>query len=167
MDRKTVSKIPALLVSAALIAAPVMTFAQTATTEPATPEATTPEVMPAAPAETAVAPAETAPAFVVPEGYVAVADMTTLTADTLKGVDLLASDGSSVGEISDVELSADGAVTGVIVDVGGFLGMGTHTVKLMLDQISFYENADKALVAHVAMDKAALEALPEYTMPAQ
>lgn len=183
MNRKTASKIPALLVSAALIAAPVMTFAQTTTTEPAAPEATTPapeattpEVMPA-PADTTTAPAATDPAvaaepaatasaYVIPEGYVAVTDMTMLTADTLKGVDVVDNAGADVGEVSDVELSAEGAVTGIILDIGGFLGMGEHTVKLSLDQITIYADADKDMIVNVPMDKAALEALPEYEAPA-
>lgn len=126
---------------------------------------------PAMAQETATTP--TAPAvvpdaptvFTPPEGYSLLPDWTTVTADTLQGAEIMGPDGASIGKVSDVELGADGAASGIIADIGGFLGMGTHTVKLGADQISLYRNADGAIIAHSTLTKEALEALPEYTPP--
>lgn len=149
-------KTATVIASAFLLAAPA--FAQTTT--PAAPTAPATTTAPAAPATT-TAPAATT-GFVAPEGYSLLSDWAAVTADQLKGVDIKGPEGSSIGEISDVELSTDGKVSGLIANIGGFLGMGTHTVKLGLDQVSLYANADKDLVAHSSLTKDALKALPEH-----
>jgi hypothetical protein len=38
--------------------------------------------------------------------------------------------GRKIGEIEDVLVSQDGKITGFIVEVGGFLGMGKHYVAV-------------------------------------
>lgn len=161
----------ALIASTFMIATPLM--AQT-------PPAATPapaETAPAATAPAATAPAATtAPAagttlatgsYTAPEGYTAIADFASVTADQLKGVDLHGPEAKDMGDVSDVELGADGKVSGVIADVGGFLGMGTHTVKLGLDEVGLFKNADGKIIAVTNKTVDALKATPEYTKPAQ
>jgi len=67
----------------------------------------------------------------------------------------------SIGKVGEVLLDKSGKVTGVIVDVGGFLGIGTHPVKLAWNQIKL-ANQDGSLRAVVNMDKNALKQMPEY-----
>jgi len=67
----------------------------------------------------------------------------------------------SIGKVSEVLLDNSGKVSGVIVDVGGFLGIGTHPVKLAWNQLKL-ANRDGSLQAVVNMDKAALKQMPEY-----
>jgi len=67
----------------------------------------------------------------------------------------------SIGKVSEVLLDNSGKVSGVIVDVGGFLGIGTHPVKLAWNQLKL-ANQDGSLQAVVNMDKAALKQMPEY-----
>lgn len=117
-------------------------------------------------------PAETAPAtpampsvtIVAPEGYT-VTEFSAVTADELKGLNLYDAEGNDIAEISDLEIGADNAVSKMVVDVGGFLGMGAHTVGLSPDQVTIYRNSDGDLKGYVTLDKAALEALPEYVAP--
>jgi sporulation protein YlmC with PRC-barrel domain len=66
-----------------------------------------------------------------------------------------------VGKISEVLIDESGKASGVVVDVGGFLGMGTHPVKLGWNQIKLV-NQDGGLRAVVNMDKNALKQMPEY-----
>ena len=122
-----------------------------------------------APAPAAAPATEAAPAvvgFTAPEGYSLLPDWKTVTADQLKGAEVYhAVDGAKVGDISDIVLSADNGVSGVVIDVGGFLGMGVHSVSLGADQISLYSNEGK-IIAATNLDKDALKALPAYEAPA-
>lgn len=73
----------------------------------------------------------------------------------------------SVGAIDDIVLSQDGAVRGVLVDVGGFLGFGARTVKIGIDQLHFVTDAGTAediddVFVVVAMTEEELDALPEW-----
>lgn len=115
-------------------------------------------------------PAGTAPmtsaAYAAPEGYTLRTDWTGITAEQITGSDVIGPDGATIGSVSDVVLGADGMMSAIILDVGGFLGMGAHTVSLGSDQVSLYTNADGDVVAHSTLSKDALEALPEYTPPA-
>ncbi len=132
----------------------------------ATPEATeTPNVADDAATEQ---PAEmpAAATFTVPEGYSAVADWTSVTADQLIGATLYAADGSNMGAISDLVLSTDGPVQGVVADVGGFLGMGKHRVNLGHDQVTLYRDEGGTVIAATTLGAEALKALPAWE-PAQ
>lgn len=73
----------------------------------------------------------------------------------------------NVGAINDVVLSQDGLVRGVVLDVGGFLGFGAHTVMMPSDDIYFVtedgapEDIDDFSVV-IAMSQEELEQLPEW-----
>jgi sporulation protein YlmC with PRC-barrel domain len=67
----------------------------------------------------------------------------------------------NIGKIGEVLLDKSGRVAGVVVDVGGFLGIGSHPVKLAWNQLKLV-NQDGSLQAVVDMDKDALKQMPEY-----
>ncbi len=74
---------------------------------------------------------------------------------------------SDIGEVNDVILSRDGKVSAVLVDIGGFLGVGERQVAVAMPQIRFVSDsatADKAddffLVLNA--DRATLEGAPEF-----
>lgn len=73
----------------------------------------------------------------------------------------------SVGAISDIILTQDGAVRGVLIDVGGFLGLGARSVMIDIDDLYFV--ADDETVEDIndfmvvaAMTREEFQALPEY-----
>jgi len=70
-----------------------------------------------------------------------------------------------IGEINDIVLSQEGSVKGVLVDVGGFLGIGVHTVALEMSQIHFLRDEGDKRFAAVTSSREALEAAPEYQRP--
>jgi sporulation protein YlmC with PRC-barrel domain len=84
-----------------------------------------------------------------------------INASKVVGVNVVNNANDTVGEIGEVLLDASGKVSGVVVDVGGFLGIGTHPVKLAWKQIKMINN-DGKLQAVVNMDKNALKLMPEY-----
>jgi sporulation protein YlmC with PRC-barrel domain len=76
---------------------------------------------------------------------------------------------NDIGEVNDVIIARDGTVEAVLVDIGGFLGMGERTAAVDMTALRFvYDNAtvddadDWFLVMNA--DRAALEAAPEWTM---
>ncbi len=73
-----------------------------------------------------------------------------------------------IGEISDLVIGQDGNVKAVLVDIGGFLGMGERTVAVsrnQLDVIRDGDSEDDYFIVFTA-DRAALEGAPEYVWPA-
>lgn len=76
-----------------------------------------------------------------------------------------------IGEINDVILSRDGSVESVLVDIGGFLGMGERQAAVSMTSLQFVSEAGTAddpddwfLVINA--DRATIEGAPEWTMGA-
>lgn len=88
-----------------------------------------------------------------------------VTVDELKGVDVYDPEDQKVATISDLEVGTDGSITRVIMDVGGFLGIGAKPVALTPEQVTLYRNADDQLRGSVSLGKDALRELPDYQAP--
>lgn len=99
-----------------------------------------------------------------PEGY-SMIDFQTVTAGQLTGSRLYDSHGDDVGEIADIVIGGDNTVTGLIADIGGFLGIGEHRVLLNTDQLEVYTNADGEPMTYARLTDEALKALPAYEAP--
>jgi sporulation protein YlmC with PRC-barrel domain len=82
-------------------------------------------------------------------------------ASKVVGLSVVNNANDSIGKVGEVLLDKSGKVAGVVVDVGGFLGIGTHPVKLAWNQIKMV-NQDGSLRAVVNMNKDALKQMPEY-----
>lgn len=155
-----------------LEAAPEWSMSMTDTTGELAPDATatdTAVATDAMPAEdgTAMAEGETtamATDGMMRDGYTAMAS-TDLTADMLKGATAYDATDANVGEVADLILATDGSVEGIIIDVGGFLGMGEKPVQLTLDQIEILrDEAGSDVRVYVTQTKEQLEAMPDYQM---
>jgi len=153
---------------ATLEAAPAYTAADEALAEPqasteaaeTAPTAEATEQPDTAATETAPAPADTAnaPATVSPD----MLDMSKYTAETLMGMRVYDQTDADIGEISGVQPETGGPVTSVMVDVGGFLGIGEKRVSLDSTMLTFVPNADNtSVMLKVNATKEQLEALPE------
>ncbi|QBX34488.1 PRC-barrel domain containing protein [Paracoccus liaowanqingii] len=78
-------------------------------------------------------------------------------------------DWNEIGTVSDVVLSGDGQVMGYIVDIGGFLGLGQHSVMLSPDVANLVDFDDNVLwgddtVFATNYTQEELEALPQVEM---
>ncbi|MBL9072773.1 PRC-barrel domain-containing protein [Tabrizicola sp.] len=102
-------------------------------------------------------------AMTLPEGYAAV-DQTALTAELLTGADVRDSTDASIAEVQDLVLTTEGQVTDVVLDVGGFLGIGAKRVAIPMDRLTVAQGEGGAVRLWVNMTKQELEALPEYQM---
>lgn len=76
-------------------------------------------------------------------------------------------DWEDIGEVNDVILSRDGVVDAVLVDIGGFLGMGERQVAVGMEAIRFVSDgstADRMDDFFIVMSaaRADFEAAPDY-----
>lgn len=83
-----------------------------------------------------------------------------LTEANLVDAVVYGADDEKIGTVSHVH--GMGAATHVIVDVGGFLGMGTKPVSLTTNQLSFMRDSDGDVHATTAWTKEQIKALPEH-----
>lgn len=150
-------------------AAPIAPGAGANPAPQAPPPANTPTDSAAAPADPAPAPADTMQAAPA-EQMTAAIDKSTLTevpaanitSEQLAGTRVFGAQDVDVGEIGDVVMSADGKVEAVVVDVGGFLGIGEKPVAVGFDNLAFMSDQDGKHYLYTTFTKEQLEAQPAY-----
>jgi sporulation protein YlmC with PRC-barrel domain len=84
-----------------------------------------------------------------------------VNASKLIGLDVQSTEAKKVGDIGEVILDKNGKAEGVVVDVGGFLGIGTHPVLLDWKDVTLAEQ-DGETRAVVNLTKERLEQMPAY-----
>jgi sporulation protein YlmC with PRC-barrel domain len=169
-----------LFTSAVVVALATPAWAQTTTDQPTTtappPAATSqPTTQPEGTAGTAPQPAQpeatTAPAAgttgpeqtIIPEQK-----ETQVLAEDLVGAKVFGPDGEKVGTVEDLILDEQKKVTGVVVGVGGFLGMGKKEVGLNWEQAKVVDSPDTATKKiMISLTKADLEAAPDFKTKAE
>ena len=86
-------------------------------------------------------------------------DPTELNQTNLEGAKIYDRDDATVGKVSHIH---DGPNPQVIVDVGGFLGIGTKPVALPMAQLDFMRDENGAVHATTDMSKDEVKDLPEH-----
>lgn len=84
-----------------------------------------------------------------------------INASQLMGLNVQNPNGDKVGEIGEVILDDAGKVQGVVVDVGGFLGVGEHPVLLNWKDVELAGSGND-VKANVAATVESLKAMPVY-----
>ena len=82
--------------------------------------------------------------------------------DDLKGTTVYGANDVKVGEIGDVVLAPDNKPDAVIVDVGGFLGVGEKEVAVGMDNLKFMTDKDGKKYLYTTFTKEQLEAQAAY-----
>ena len=85
-----------------------------------------------------------------------------LSAENLEGTTVYGAQDANVGDIGDVVVTADGKVDAVIIDVGGFLGIGEKPVAVGMDDLKFMQDANGNRYLYTTFTEEQLEAQPEY-----
>ena len=101
-----------------------------------------------------------APPMIEREGYEA-AEMEQLTTEMLTGARVYGANDEDIGEISELLLTADGAIDRAVIDVGGFLGMGEKPVAVTLKELTIMQD-DGDVRVYIDSTQEALEAQPAY-----
>lgn len=119
----------------------------------------------AAPADNTMAPADNTMA---PADGATMIDRSTLndvaiTTDELKGTTAYGPSGEDLGKVGDVVLAADGkTVEAVIIDFGGFLGIGTKPVAVGFDTLKFQADANNNRYVYLNVTRDQLDAAPAF-----
>lgn len=83
------------------------------------------------------------------------------TPDLLEDATIYGPDDSKIGTVNHVHGS--GADARVIIDVGGFLGIGAKPVAVSASDLDFMRDEDGDVHASTSWTKDQLEAMPEHT----
>lgn len=83
-----------------------------------------------------------------------------LTPDVLQGATIYGVDDEKVGSVSHVH--GTGSATQVVVDVGGFLGIGAKPVAVPVGDLDFMRDEDGDVHAVTVWTKDQLKAMPEH-----
>lgn len=83
-----------------------------------------------------------------------------LTPDTLEGASIYDAADHKVGTVSHVH--GAGAASQIIVDVGGFLGLGAKPVAVPVSDLDFMRDEDGDIHAVTNWTKDSLKAMPEH-----
>ncbi|KQU74438.1 photosystem reaction center subunit H [Aminobacter sp. DSM 101952] len=83
-----------------------------------------------------------------------------LTPDLLAEATIYGPDDEDIGSVSHVHGS--GSMAQVIIDVGGFLGIGAKPVAVPLSQLDFMRNEDGEVHAVTSWTKDQLKDMPEH-----
>ncbi|KQZ33395.1 photosystem reaction center subunit H [Mesorhizobium sp. Root552] len=166
-DRRAYDPAPAVAAAGAETPATVTPTTDTAASTQAEPEANS-----TAPAGEMAAEKPAPDAAAEPDQtQTAAIDKSTLTAmpmtgeirsEDLVGTTVYGADDAMVGEIGDVALTADSKVDAVIVDVGGFLGIGEKEVAVGMDNLKIMTDKDGKKYLYTDFTKEQLEAQAAY-----
>lgn len=99
-----------------------------------------------------------------PANYLTSKPANSFRVDQLIGSDLKSRTGTeTIGSISDLVIDEDGQILAVIVEVGGFLGMGQKNVAIPWDSVERTRNEKgDGHELHISASKEALTNAPEY-----
>jgi len=86
-----------------------------------------------------------------------------ISADDLLDANLYDVNDDNVGNVTDVVLGPEGEAQYIVADVGGFLGLGAHTVAIGFDEMSVMHDEGMAdLRIYVDVTEDTLRTMPEY-----
>lgn len=81
---------------------------------------------------------------------------TTTTDNNAAGTDMASTEAQEEVDVSS------GSISHVVLDVGGFLGIGTHTVAVPLEELQVFRDDGNNLRVYLPWTEAQLEAVPEF-----
>lgn len=116
------------------------------------------------PAPTAVtpAPADKTETAAIDKSTLTEVPQAELSAGNLTGTTVYGADDANIGEIGEIIVTADGKVDAVVLDVGGFLGVGEKKVAVGMDNLAFMTDKDGNKYLYTTFTKEQLEAQPAY-----
>ncbi|MFD2740359.1 PRC-barrel domain-containing protein [Sulfitobacter aestuarii] len=99
------------------------------------------------------------------EGYAEapMEEVQAMTAEDIEGTSVYGVNDESVGEVDTLIMSEDGKVERVVINVGGFLGLGEKPVAVTFDELQILKNAEgDDIRIYIDSTEEALESQPEY-----
>jgi len=87
----------------------------------------------------------TSPSATAQTGAMVTSDAARIEASALLGADVQTANGESVGDVDEIWLDANGQVAGLVVDVGGYLGIGSDPVLLAWSDLQISRDGDDVI----------------------
>jgi hypothetical protein len=87
---------------------------------------------------------------------------TDISAERLINTTVYAANDENVGEVGDVILTEDGKIDAVILDVGGFLGIGEKPVAVAFDDLEIMADSAGKLYVYSKFTRDQLDAAQKY-----
>jgi hypothetical protein len=87
-----------------------------------------------------------------------------VTEEVLRGATVHDRQGTEIGTVDDVVTGDDGRVASVVMEVGGYVGIGSHTVAIAAHRLSVRDEDEGTRVV-LGMTRDELRALPEQGEP--
>jgi hypothetical protein len=92
-------------------------------------------------------------------------DVRDLTTTDLEGASVYGREDETIGSISELQLGTNGNLTHAVIDVGGFLGMGVHSVLVPFAELTILRATDGSDVrVHFDSTKDKLKAMPHHAV---
>jgi sporulation protein YlmC with PRC-barrel domain len=92
----------------------------------------------------------------------AIVDVSTMGTDELIGASVYSFDNDNLGDIGEIVLAEDGKTDAIIIDVGGFLGIGEKPVAVAFEDLEFRADENGTLYVFTQFTEEQLEAATEY-----
>lgn len=92
----------------------------------------------------------------------ATAPVAQVSAQDLMNKKVYSANNKDLGSVGDVILAKDGKIDAMVVDVGGFLGIGQKPVAIAFNGIDIRKDSDGNLSVHTRFTKATLDKAPTY-----
>ncbi|MER9301885.1 PRC-barrel domain-containing protein [Mesorhizobium sp. M0496] len=126
------------------------------------PTATVPAAPPSDSAQKAPAPADQTTTGSIDKSTLTESPIGEIRVEDFVGTTVYGANDVNVGEIGDVVLNGDKAVDAVIIDVGGFLGVGEKEVAVGMDNLKFMTDKNGRRYLYTTFTKEQLEAQAAY-----
>lgn len=98
----------------------------------------------------------------VAEGHSEV-DPNTIETSEVEGAPVASREGDEIANVSEVLMTEDGSIEGIVVNVGGVLGIGSKPVEVPFDEVTLQTNdRDGEMSVIIPMSEQELEDMPEY-----
>ncbi|HEY5608688.1 MAG TPA: PRC-barrel domain-containing protein [Alphaproteobacteria bacterium] len=153
-----------LLVASAALALASPAFAQTPPMSPSAPD-TRGASPPSRGSDDTAAPSSRATGTASTKFLTLQKDGEQISSD-LVGMSVVNNAGENVGKISNLIIDKDNRVSGAVLSVGGFLGLGAKSVAVPWDALKI-EKRDNRHVAAIAMSNAEIVNAPDFKTQAQ
>lgn len=85
-----------------------------------------------------------------------------ISAEDLMGTAVYSAENENVGNVRDVILNQDGTIDAVVLDIGGFLGIGQKPVAIAFEGLGVRRDQSGGLYVYTAFTRQQLEAAPDY-----
>jgi hypothetical protein len=92
----------------------------------------------------------------------AIVDVSEMGTDELIGAGVYSYNDENIGEIGEVILTDDGQTDALIIDVGGFLGIGEKPVAVAFEDLEFRADESGTLYVYTQFTQEQLESAVEY-----